>query len=393
MRVTVRRLWRRYSRGLWGTAVALLILGALFFGLAPRLVDMRMNAVSGTPLPPVSAEARSIHGSVPVVDLHNDLLLWSRNPERRYERGHSDLPRLRQGRVRVQVFSAVIRTPYGQNYERNAAGSDRQLPLLIAQAWPPATWGSDYERAVYQALRLHRQEGEKLTIVRTRADLADVLHGSESGPLGALLAIEGMHALEGDLGNLPRLFNLGYRIFGLVHFFDNKLGGSAHGREQGGLTEFGRRAVRWIERHGGIVDLAHASPVLVDDVLRVASQPVIVSHTGVQATCPGPRNLSDDQLRRIGDTEGLVGIGFWPGAVCGEDIDSIARAIRHAVEVAGVDAVALGSDFDGATRVPFDAGGLASLTQALLDAGLPYDHVQAVLGRNAARVLQELLPQ
>lgn len=384
---------RGAARRLGGAAVVVLVLGALFFGLAPRLVDMRMNSVSEIRLPPVSAEARSLHGSVPVVDLHNDLLLWSRNPARRYERGHSDLPRLRQGQVRVQVFGAVIRTPYGQNYERNAADSDRQLPLLIAQAWPPATWRSDYERAVYQALRLHRQEGDELTVVRRRADLAEVLRGSESGPLGALLAIEGMHALEGDLGNLPRLFNLGYRIFGLVHFFDNNLGGSAHGQRKGGLTEFGRRVVRWIERHGGIVDLAHASPALVDDVLRVARQSVIVSHTGVQATCPGPRNLSDDQLRRIGKAGGLVGIGFWPGAVCGEDVDSIARAIRHAVELAGVDAIALGSDFDGATQVPFDAGGLASLTQALLDAGLPYDQVQAVLGRNAARVLQDLLPQ
>lgn len=393
MRLSPRRFWRRYSRRLWIAAAVLLTVGVVVFGILPSLIDTRMNTLSARPLPTISPEAATLHRSIPVVDLHNDLLLWSRDPQRLNERGHSDLPRLRQGNVRVQVFSAVIRTPRGQNYDRNAADSDRQLPLLIAQAWPPETWRSDYARAAHQAVRLHRLAGPELKVARTAADLAEVLEGPAAGPLAGILAIEGMHALEGDLENLPRLFNLGYRVFGLVHFFDNRLGGSAHGVAKGGLTDFGRRVVRWIERNEGIVDLAHASPALIDEVLRAATRPVVVSHTGVQATCPGPRNLSDEQLRRIAGAGGLVGIGFWPEATCGEDVASVVRSVRHAIEVAGVDAVALGSDFDGATRAPFDAAGLAHLTQGLLDAGLTYDQVQAVIGGNAARVLQELLPQ
>lgn len=392
MSLALRRFWRRNSRRIWLTGAVATVLAALVFGVLPDIIDARLNRVSAAPLSPVSAAAANLHRSATVVDLHNDLLLWSRNPERSHARGHSDFPRLRRGNVRVQVFSAVIRTPWGQNYDRNAAGSDRQLPLLIAQAWPPATWRSDYARAAHQAVRLHRHVGPDLSVVRTSADLVRVLEAPTTGPLGGILAIEGMQALEGEETNLPRLFNIGYRIFGLVHFFDNRLGGSAHGERQDGLTNFGRRVVRWIERNEGIVDLAHASPQLMDDVLQTATRPVIVSHSGVEGTCPGPRNLSDDQLRRIGATGGLVGIGFWQGATCGDNVEAVVRSFRHAIDVAGVEAVALGSDFDGATRVPFDAAGLAHLTQGLLDAGLTYDHVRAVLGGNAARVLQELLP-
>jgi microsomal dipeptidase-like Zn-dependent dipeptidase len=124
----------------------------------------------------------------------------------------------------------------------------------------------------------------------------------------------------------------------------------------------------------------------------MARRPVIVSHGGVSAACPGPRNLTDDQLRRLARNGALVGIGYWDGAVCGSSPRAIARSIRHAIEVAGVSHVALGSDWDGATTVPFDAAHLAVLTQALLDEGLAEDAIRAVMGENAIRFLLENLP-
>jgi microsomal dipeptidase-like Zn-dependent dipeptidase len=141
-----------------------------------------------------------------------------------------------------------------------------------------------------------------------------------------------------------------------------------------------------------LVDLAHASARTIDDVLSMATRPVVVSHTGVRATCDNARNLSDDQLRRIAATGGVIGIGYWDTAVCGEDARAIARAIAHAASVVGPEHVALGSDFDGAVSVPFDTTGLAVLVDALLAAGLPEEAIAQVMGGNVVRLLGQSLP-
>jgi microsomal dipeptidase-like Zn-dependent dipeptidase len=119
----------------------------------------------------------------------------------------------------------------------------------------------------------------------------------------------------------------------------------------------------------------------------------VVSHTGVQGTCPGPRNLSDDQLRRIAGQGGVVGIGFFPGAVCGTEVADVVRAALYAQKVAGAGAVAFGSDWDGATSTPFDAAGVARLSEGLLAAGMSESDLRALAGDNALRVLRTTLPE
>lgn len=141
-----------------------------------------------------------------------------------------------------------------------------------------------------------------------------------------------------------------------------------------------------------LVDVAHASVATIDDVLAIARRPVIASHTGVRGTHDTVRNLSDDQLRRIAATGGLIGIGFFRNATGGDDVASMARAARHAADVVGVDHIALGSDFDGAVAQPIDAAGMAHLTDALLDAGFHEGEVEAVMGGNVVRLLAEHLP-
>jgi microsomal dipeptidase-like Zn-dependent dipeptidase len=142
-----------------------------------------------------------------------------------------------------------------------------------------------------------------------------------------------------------------------------------------------------------IVDLAHASCATLDEVLATATRPVIVSHTGVKGTLDNNRNLSDDQLRRIAATGGLIGVGFWDDAVGPiDDLANVVRAIRHAVSVAGVEAVGLGSDADGATPMPMDASGLALLTEALLEDGFSEVEIRKVMGENQARLYRDLLP-
>jgi microsomal dipeptidase-like Zn-dependent dipeptidase len=324
-------------------------------------------------------------------------LLWARDPLDRATRGHVDVPRLQDGNVALQVFSVVTKTPRGINYDRNTGETDNIRLLAIAQRWPVATWTSLRARALHQADRLQdaaRRSNGALTVITSQADLAAFVQRRATQPslVSGLLAIEGLHALEGRLDNVDTLFAAGFRMMGLTHFFDNELGGSAHGVSHAGLTAFGRDVVTRMETLGIVVDLAHTSPQMKLEVLAMAKRPVVVSHGGVAATCPGPRNLTDDQLRAIAANGGLVGIGYWDAAVCELTVSSIVRAIRHAVDIMGVPHVALGSDFDGATTVPWDTRALGLLTEGLLQAGFTPDDVRRIMGGNVLTFLTQQLP-
>lgn len=384
------------------TRLSLIVVGILVIGFllvvftVPGYIDSSTNIVLPDRLISITPEARRLHAALRVVDLHDDLLLWNRDPLERHARGHADLPRLLEGRTAIQVFSAVTKSPRGLNYDSNTGDSDNITLLTVLQRWPPATWRSRTQRALHQARRLRdaaRRSAGALTVIVSAADLDAFLNTPNAGTtaLGGILAIEGLHALDGQLANVDTLYAAGYRMMGLTHFFDNEVAASAHGVSKGGLTELGRQIVRRMEALGIAVDLAHLAPAGVDEVLRMATRPVVVSHTGVQATCPGPRNLTDDQLRAIATNGGLIGIGYWDGAICEASAPSAARAMRHVALVAGVQHVALGSDFDGATEVPFDASQLVQMTQALLAEGFSEIEIRGIMGENAIRFLRASL--
>ncbi|MDH4869469.1 dipeptidase [Pseudomonas sp. BN515] len=380
--------------------IALLLLVAVGLGIffyLPGLLDREMNTVESPPPYHASDEAENLHKTLFVADLHDDALLWSRNLLDRHDFGHSDLPRLLEGHVGLQVFSTVTKTPRGLNYERNGSDSDNITLLVMAQRWPRATWHSLLERALYQGKRLEEAAAGsqgKLTLVRSRDDFARYLAAWEKDPnqVAAILATEGLHPLEGKLENVDRMYDAGFRIMGLTHFFDNEVGGSAHGLEKGGLTPFGRRVIARLEEKKMLVDLAHASRALIDDVLNMAERPVLVSHTGVEGTCPGTRNLTDAHIQRIAATGGVIGIGYWDTAVCETSVKAIVKAIRYVADKVGVQHVALGSDFDGAVHTPFDTSGLAQLTQGLKEAGFSEPDIAAIMGGNVRRLLLESLP-
>jgi microsomal dipeptidase-like Zn-dependent dipeptidase len=156
------------------------------------------------------------------------------------------------------------------------------------------------------------------------------------------------HALEGDLANLARFFDAGIRMMSPSHFFDTDIGGSAHGVVKDGLTDLGRRLIGRMEAKGMLVDVAHASARTIDDVLAIATRPLVVSPTGVRGARTG----------------GVIGIGCWSTAVCGRDVRAISAAIRYTTRVVGVEHVALGSDFD----------------------------IRKVMGENVSSLLRRLLP-
>lgn len=378
-------------------AIFALLIVCLFFFVAPKFIGARMNTVRGTGLARVTSVAAEIHEELFVADLHADSLLWERDLLVRSDVGHIDLPRMLSANIGLQVFSAVTKTPRFLNFERNDATTDNITLLAIAQRWPIKTWGSRTERAMYQARRLHHlseRSGSKLVVISTKSTLENYLLRRENGEkiTAGLLAIEGMHALDGQLENLGRLHAIGYRMMGITHFFDNAFGGSAHGIAKGGLTSLGREAIKEMERRGVIVDLAHGSPRLIADVLKMATKPAVISHTGVKGTCDRTRNLDDEQLFSIARNGGLIGIAFFPEAVCGKTVASIAASIRYTVDLIGVDHVALGSDFDGAVATPFDVTGLAHLTDALLQDGFTRAEVAALMGGNLIQLLRRLLP-
>ncbi|MCD6639262.1 MAG: dipeptidase [Nocardioides sp.] len=390
-----RRRWlRRTALGL----VVLVVVAAIgFFALAPGIVEKGMNQHTGEPVPDVGEEARGLHERLLVVDMHSDTLMWDRDLLDEGDRGHMDLPRLEQGNVALQVFSSVSKSPKGQNYDSNTDDTDNITLLTFAQLQPPRTWTSLLERSLYHADKLEdaaeRSDG-RLVLVRTRADLAALVAAREDGEqrTGALFSLEGLQNLEGDIDNLQVLFDAGARMAGFTHFFDNEVSGSMHGVDKGGLTDLGREALAEMERLGMVVDIAHASEAAVDEILDLATRPVVSSHGGVQATCDVNRNLSDDQIRRVAATGGVVGIGYWDAAVCEATPEAVVDAIEHVIEVGGIETAALGSDYDGATTVGWDTSQLAVITQELMARGHSPEDIAAIMGGNTLRVLDEVLP-
>ncbi|WDI32261.1 dipeptidase [Hyphococcus flavus] len=372
---------------------ALLLVGVyVFYGVLPQRFDRNNNVVIPHEPYEISERARALHETIPVADLHSDMLLWRRDPLKRNMRGHTDLPRLRDGGVALQVFTAVTKTPPDLNYDENEADKDALTLLMIAQAWPVRTWNSIYERAAYQASRLDKLEKRAdggFVYAKTKNDLQGAI---DHGALAGVYGIEGAHPLEGDIENLDKLYDAGLRVMGLQHFFDNELGGSLHGTSGAGLTAFGKQAVDRAVEKGMIIDVAHSSEAVVREVLARTDKPVIVSHTGLKGHCDTPRNISDETMKMIADHGGLVGVGFWDAAVCDPTPAGIAGAILYAVELLGVDHVALGSDFDGTVTTPIDGSEMAAITQALIDAGADDETIRAVMGENAVRFFLEHLP-
>ena len=377
-----------------------LIVAALFtytfFFYIPKNQDAKRNSVHFTPVA-IDPYTQKFHNSLFIADLHADSLLWARDLRNRHSYGHVDIPRMLEGNLSLQLFSIVTKVPKNLNLFRNDDRTDNIRLLSIAQRWPVNTWNSLYERAIYQSQKLHDLEAAvpSFRIIRFQEGLQQFIEDKPSqGKLAAgILSLEGGHALEGDLENVERLFDAGIRIIGLAHLFDNRLGGSAHGLEKGGITEFGLEVLKEMERLNILVDISHASPALIDDIFKHATRPVIATHTGVEAICDhSPRNLADGQIKQIAESEGIVGVGFWTDAVCTSDVMGIIDTVRHIIDLVGEDHVALGSDFDGNVQTPFDAANMIVLTQALLDAGFTESQIRKVMGDNVRRLLLENLP-
>ena len=388
--------WRVLER--IGILIAFALLLFLWFG--PGLIEGGMNKVEAVKAT-ASPRALALHKTLNIADIHVDTLMWQRDLLERSNRGHVDLPRLQTGNVALQVFSSVTKTPKGQNYDANPGDTDNITLLTMAQLQPPRTWNSLLERSLWHAEKLRRAEAKStgaLRVVRTKGDLQNLLANRSMWdpkkplPIGALLSIEGLQDLEGKRSNLDVLFKAGFRMAGFAHFYDNDVAGSMHGLKKGGLTPLGRQILADMEAKGMVVDIAHSSHAAVAEILKLAKRPVVSSHGGVQATCKVNRNLTDEEIKGVARTGGVVGIGYWEGAICSTQPAKFAEAVAHVRDLVGIDYVGLGSDFDGATTTGFDTSQLALITQALMDRGFTDAEIAKVMGGNVLRVLGEVLP-
>jgi membrane dipeptidase len=329
-----------------------------------------------------STAARELHLEHPAIDLHADTLMWSRwtgydlhkphEPPLPFAAlgGHVDLPRMREGGMGAQFFS-LVSLPLAERPRGMARIIHEQIDELEAQ--------------------MTRRPGS-LRLVKKAAEIEQCRN---EDVLGALLGIEGAHALEGSLDNVAVFARRGVRYVGFVHFSANEAARPMYGRgrdDGAGLTPWGLSLVERCEAEGVLVDLSHINKRGFLDACRAARRPPIVSHTGVLGAFEHWRNIDDEQLRAVADKGGVIGVIFCPRYVGGEGLDAVVRHLKHIIDVVGEDAPALGSDWDGfirPTRDLKDPRGLPLLTDALLAAGVSHVTIGKILRGNVMRVLRE----
>jgi membrane dipeptidase len=238
---------------------------------------------------------------------------------------------------------------------------------------------------------------EEIVVARSATE---VEAAKASGRIAAVLVIENSDALEGSLNVLRGFHRLGVRSLVLTHNPSSwAAAGNAEARSGGGLTRFGVKLVQTMNELGMLVDVSHISERGFYDTLEISSRPVIASHSCCAARCDHPRNLTDDQLRALAQNGGVIGITFVPSFVDPEWLPSdwparpalahLLDHVSHAVEVAGIDHVGIGSDFDGGGTVLQDASEFPRLVEGLFERGYTEEAVRGIMGENHLRVLRE----
>lgn len=331
----------------------------------------------------------------PVIDGHNDALLRVRRSGgsllERTDEGHLDVPRALEGGLAAGFFAVFVP---GEDRIDWAAAADPPYELPLA---PPV----DPDRAALEAAAT-ADLARPLYLVRKAEELERCVAGDG---LGAVLHLEGAEPIEPDLSNLQGWYERGLRSIGLVWSRPNAFASGAPFRYPGsadagpGLTRAGRALVDACERLGIVLDVSHLNTRGLRGVLRRAEGPVVATHSNAHAVCPTSRNLTDAELRAIAATGGLVGICFSVAMLRPDGrvdtrtpLTDVVRHVDHVAERAGIDHVALGSDFDGAA-IPDEIGdvtGLPSVLEALRSAGYDDEALRKIAHGNWLRVLGEV---
>ncbi|HEX9003383.1 MAG TPA: dipeptidase [Blastocatellia bacterium] len=331
-----------------------------------------------------------------VVDTHNDITspitdegfdLGARDTSGKIQ---TDIPRMKEGGLNVEFFSIYVAAKYAKE-----GGSARRAMEMID--------------GVYEQVRRHPESLEMASTV------ADIRRIRRSGKIAALMGIEGGHAIEDSLSALRLFHRLGIRYMTLTHTNTNNWADSAGGignppeLRHGGLSDFGKEVIREMNRLGMMVDISHVGDETFQDVIETTEAPVIASHSSCRALTNVPRNMTDDMLRALAKNGGVIMINFYNGfintdyAKPGDPVptksaqtatmDMLMAHFEHAIKVAGIDHVGIGSDFDGVDGLlppgMEDVSKLPTITYELLKRGHSEADVKKVLGENLLRVMTE----
>ncbi len=337
--------------------------------------------------------ALRVLSTTPLVDGHNDLPWEIRSQEvapmdvasydlRKRTSGHTDIPRLRAGHVGAQFWSVYVPS---DAVEEGAAARVQLEEIDIAR----------------QMIALYP---DQLELALSPSDVNRIFG---SGKIASMLGMEGGHAIENSLGALRAFYDLGARYMTLTHSASIDWADAATGEVlHGGLTPFGEEVVREMNRLGMLVDLSHASPGTMSDVLNVTEAPVIFSHSSARALTDHVRNVPDSILVRMRDNGGVVMVTFVPSFVSeavrtyeGPPGDApratladVADHIEHVREVAGIDHVGIGSDFDGISSTPVgleDVSTYPALFAELARRGWTEPELRKLAGENLLRAWRE----
>jgi len=390
---------KRFKTIIWRILTILVFLLIIATLILPASLDKKFNPVKIEGPYTVSTAAQELYNSLDfVADLHCDALLWKRDLLKRHDYGSVDIPRMLEAQMSLQAFTIVTKAPKNMNFDNNTGDTDQITIPYILQRRPINSWTNLTNRAIAQCDALHQFEQKSegtFRVIHSSNDLQKFISDNKenSNITAGYLGIEGMHALNGKIENVDKLYDAGVRMMAPVHFFDNKLGGSAHGVSKEGLTDFGKAVIKKMQEKNMIVDIAHSSPKMLDDIFEISTKPVLTSHTGVQGTCQTVRNLSDKHLMKIAESKGLIGIAMFEHATCDETPISTAKAIKYCIDLVGADFVALGSDFDGAIQIHTDVLGLPLYVEELLKLGVSEEDIRKVMGGNVKRFMLENLPK
>jgi len=340
-----------------------------------------------------------------LLDLHLDERGGSRSFFERSESSHIDLPRAREGNFGAGFFAAFVPNE-DYEYERTETEDGHEMDL------PPAVSHERAKSFTYDVLaRLHRIAADSegaLRVVGEYDDIEAVLLGEAgpdgSAPIAAIAHLEGAEAVAPDLSNLEFLYAAGVRSIGPVWSRPNQFGHGVRSEYPGtpdtgpGLTEAGRELVEACNETGILVDLAHVTEAGFWDVADRSTDPLVVSHTGAHGVCPVSRNLTDEQLDAVADSGGLVGITFAASHLRSDGksdpdapISTLVDHVEYVADRVGVEHVALGSDFDGATVVDSvgDVSGLPDVLAEIRTRGFGEEAVRAIARDNWLRVVEE----
>lgn len=371
----------------------------------------------GSILASMGQDYKKIHEDLLVVDGHNDVIVESILPGKdigkRLKTGHTDLPRLKEGGVDVQVFAVWSDDKkWSKNAYKHANDQIDALEKLISQ------------------------NKDKIELAKSSADIERI---NKEGKIVALIGIEGGNMIEQRLDYLENLYNRGARYLTLTWNYNLPWVTAAamevktKDKKGKGLTEHGKDIIRKMNELGMMVDLSHAGEQTFYDVLATSSKPILVSHSNAAALTPHYRNLKDAQLEALKKNGGVVGVNFYsefldsdyPKRVrklyykthkkdsttkelsvgkmyaalsakqkhlANAPFESVLKHIDYLVSKVGVDHVAIGSDFDGIESPPQeleDVSKFPVLTKALLEKGYSQEDVAKIMGRNFLRLLKE----